>query len=97
MKIKRQVSKSPESCGLTEVEEKILDIPIKPGMLEGTEIVFPNEGDEGPTIMPGKYLGRKNMKNFSFAKAKLFLVLQLILSSKYLIDHMIFLSEKEPI
>jgi len=34
--------------------EKILTIPIKPGIPAGTRIVFPEEGDQGPTKIPGK-------------------------------------------
>lgn len=34
--------------------EKILTIPIKPGIPSGTRIVFPEEGDQGPTKVPGK-------------------------------------------
>ncbi|XP_029173091.1 dnaJ homolog subfamily B member 13-like [Nylanderia fulva] len=32
--------------------EKILTIPIKPGIPSGTRIVFPEEGDQGPTKIP---------------------------------------------
>ncbi|XP_024874202.1 dnaJ homolog subfamily B member 13-like [Temnothorax curvispinosus] len=32
--------------------EKILTIPIKPGIPAGTRIVFPEEGDQGPTKIP---------------------------------------------
>ncbi|CAL1680303.1 unnamed protein product [Lasius platythorax] len=32
--------------------EKILTIPIKPGIPPGTRIVFPEEGDQGPTKIP---------------------------------------------
>lgn len=32
----------------TEVKEKILSIPIKPGIRPGTQIVFPEEGDQNP-------------------------------------------------
>lgn len=33
---------------------KILTIPIKPGIPSGTRIVFPEEGDQGSTKIPGK-------------------------------------------
>ncbi|XP_044752001.1 dnaJ homolog subfamily B member 13-like [Coccinella septempunctata] len=36
----------------TEVTEKILSIPIKPGMRPGTEIVFFEEGDQHPAYEP---------------------------------------------
>lgn len=36
----------------TEVREKILCIPIKPGIRPGTEIVFSEEGDQNPTHIP---------------------------------------------
>lgn len=35
--------------------EKILTIPIKPGIPAGTKIVFPEEGDQGPMKIPGKF------------------------------------------
>lgn len=54
MKIKKQVLISAESGGQTELQEKILEVPIKPGMLQGAEIRFPQEGDQGPTVIPGK-------------------------------------------
>lgn len=37
---------------------KILTIPIKPGIPAGTEIVFPEEGDQGPSKIPGKSVHR---------------------------------------
>lgn len=37
----------------TEVREKILSVPIKPGVRPGTEIVFPEEGDENPLHISG--------------------------------------------
>ncbi|XP_001601548.1 dnaJ homolog subfamily B member 13 isoform X2 [Nasonia vitripennis] len=36
----------------TALEEKILSIPIMPGMPSGAKIVFPEEGDQGPTKIP---------------------------------------------
>lgn len=39
----------------TEVREKILTIPIKPGIRPGTEIIFPEEGDQNPTQIPGLF------------------------------------------
>ncbi|XP_066999256.2 dnaJ homolog subfamily B member 13 [Anabrus simplex] len=36
----------------TELREKILCIPIKPGLPPGTVFTFPEEGDQGPTIIP---------------------------------------------
>lgn len=53
MKIHRLVFISEDSSK-TEVKEKILTIPIKPGMRSGVEIVFPEEGDQNPTHIPGK-------------------------------------------
>lgn len=38
----------------TEIREKILTIPIKPGIRPGTEIVFPEEGDQNPAYISGK-------------------------------------------
>ena len=37
----------------TSMKEKILTINVKPGWKEGTKITFPNEGDQGPNIIPG--------------------------------------------
>lgn len=53
MKVRRQEMISAESEGQTELREKILDVPVKPGMLLGSKITFPEEGDQGPTIIPG--------------------------------------------
>lgn len=39
----------------TEIKEKILTVPIKPGIRPGTEITFPEEGDQNPTQIPGLY------------------------------------------
>ncbi|KAL1508992.1 hypothetical protein ABEB36_003801 [Hypothenemus hampei] len=36
----------------TDICEKILTIPIKPGIRAGTEISFPNEGDQNPAHIP---------------------------------------------
>lgn len=44
----------------TEVREKILSIPIKPGIRPGTQIVFPEEGDQNPAQISGR--------NFFFMK-----------------------------
>lgn len=43
-----------EDQSRTEVREKILTIPIKPGIRTGVEIVFPEEGDQNPTHIPGE-------------------------------------------
>lgn len=40
----------------TEIREKILSIPIKPGIRPKTEIIFPEEGDQNPTQIAGVYL-----------------------------------------
>lgn len=53
MKIHRLVFISEDSSK-TEIREKILTIPIKPGMRPGVEIVFPEEGDQNPTHIPGE-------------------------------------------
>lgn len=36
----------------TSMEEKVLEIVVKAGWKAGTTITFPNEGDEGPGIVP---------------------------------------------
>lgn len=48
MKIQRLEYTSPDQSK-TKVREKILSIPIKPGIPAGTEIVMPEEGDQNPT------------------------------------------------
>lgn len=37
------------------MKEKILTIPIKPGISTGTQITFPEEGDQGPSKIPGEF------------------------------------------
>ena len=61
MKIQRLVlhegggaGRDKEEVGTTRPEEKILSIPIMPGMPPGARIVFPEEGDQGPTKIPGE-------------------------------------------
>ncbi|CAG9772033.1 unnamed protein product [Ceutorhynchus assimilis] len=51
MKIHRLVFVDEEK-NVTEVREKILTIPIKPGIRAGTEIVFANEGDQDAAHIP---------------------------------------------
>ncbi|XP_051176609.1 dnaJ homolog subfamily B member 13-like [Leptopilina boulardi] len=51
MKIQRLVLIG-EDKATTEMNEKILTIHIKPGLPSGTKIVFPEEGDQGPTKIP---------------------------------------------
>ncbi|XP_053972294.1 dnaJ homolog subfamily B member 13-like [Hylaeus volcanicus] len=51
MKIQRLVLVEDDKCR-TVTKEKILTIPIKPGIPTGTRIIFPNEGDQGPTKIP---------------------------------------------
>lgn len=51
MKIHRLVFIDEERTR-TDVRESILTIPIKPGVRAGTEIVFPNEGDQNPAHIP---------------------------------------------
>lgn len=53
MKIQRLVLVGDDKSK-TVTKEKILTIPIKPGIPTGTRIVFPEEGDQGPTKIPGK-------------------------------------------
>lgn len=52
MKIQRLVLVGDDKSK-TVTREKILTIPIKPGIPRGTRIVFPEEGDQGPTKIPG--------------------------------------------
>ena len=55
MKIQRLVLVGDDKAN-TELREKILTIPIKPGLPTGTRIVFPEEGDQGPSKIPGKFI-----------------------------------------
>ncbi|XP_018329395.1 dnaJ homolog subfamily B member 13-like [Agrilus planipennis] len=41
-----------EKKNRTEIKEKILSIPIKPGLRPKTQIVCPEEGDQNPTQIP---------------------------------------------
>ncbi|XP_034191882.1 dnaJ homolog subfamily B member 13 isoform X1 [Osmia lignaria lignaria] len=51
MKIQRLVLVGDDKSK-TVTKEKILTIPIKPGIPTGTRIIFPEEGDQGPTKIP---------------------------------------------
>lgn len=51
MKIQKLVL---DDMSMTVPTEKILTIPIKPGIPAGTRIVFSEEGDQGTTKIPGK-------------------------------------------
>ena len=37
----------------TSVREKLLTITVERGWKEGTQIIFPKEGDQGPNCIPG--------------------------------------------
>lgn len=50
MKISRRVLKSDGRS--TRMEEKVLEINVKPGWKEGTKITFPKEGDQSPGHIP---------------------------------------------
>nr|XP_012139886.1 PREDICTED: dnaJ homolog subfamily B member 13-like [Megachile rotundata] len=63
MKIQRLVLVGDEKS-TTVTKEKILTIPIKPGMPTGTRIIFPEEGDQGPTKIPGKLLHQLTCKRY---------------------------------
>lgn len=51
MKIQRLVF-TDESCSELRLKEKVLSIPFRPGIYPNTEIVFKEEGDQGPTRIP---------------------------------------------
>ncbi|CAH0713917.1 unnamed protein product, partial [Brenthis ino] len=51
MKIQRLVF-TDETCSELKLREKVLSIPIKPGIYPNTEIKFKEEGDQGPTRIP---------------------------------------------
>lgn len=53
MKIHRLAFVNDERT-ITDIREKILTIPIKPGIRPNTEIIFSEEGDENPAYIPGK-------------------------------------------
>ena len=38
----------------SSVRDKILNITVRKGWLPDTAITFPNEGDQGPNIIPGE-------------------------------------------
>ncbi|XP_014255726.1 dnaJ homolog subfamily B member 13-like [Cimex lectularius] len=42
-----------EDCDATELQEKLLNVNITPGIPVGTQITFPECGDMGPSIIPG--------------------------------------------
>lgn len=52
MKIQRRVFVDDNET-TTEIVEKILTIPIKPGLPQGTPFEFKEVGDQGHTIIPG--------------------------------------------
>lgn len=52
MKILRNVFED-DTEQTTMPEEKVLTIPIKPGLPPGTKFTFPEVGDQGHTIIPG--------------------------------------------
>lgn len=58
MKIRRMVlvGGEEEDAPTTKPEDKILSIPVMPGMPSGAKIVFPEEGDQSPTKIPGEIL-----------------------------------------
>lgn len=51
MKIQRLVF-TDESCAELKLREKVLSIPIRPGIYPNTEVRFKEEGDQGPTRIP---------------------------------------------
>lgn len=51
MKIQRLVF-TDETCSELKLREKVLSIPIKPGIYPNTEVTFKEEGDQGPTRIP---------------------------------------------
>ena len=50
MKISRKVLNADGQS--TRIEEKVLEINVKPGWKEGTKITFPKEGDQHPNRVP---------------------------------------------
>lgn len=69
MKIHRLVFVNDEKT-ITEIREKILAIPIKPGIRPNTEIIFIEEGDENPAYIPGKYFPFTNLETTAINKLK---------------------------
>lgn len=51
MKIQRLVF-TDETCTELKLREKVLSIPIRPGIYPNTEVKFKEEGDQGPTRIP---------------------------------------------
>lgn len=58
MKIQHRVFVD-DTDDVTKVHEKILTIPIKPGLPPGTEITFTESGDQGHTIIAGLFQHKK--------------------------------------
>lgn len=58
-----------EEQARTEIREKILSIPIKPGMKPNTEIIFPEEGDQNPTQISGIYTNCKHRNSVAAVDA----------------------------
>ncbi|XP_043996245.1 dnaJ homolog subfamily B member 13 [Gambusia affinis] len=50
IKISRRVMNEDEQT--SSIKDKILTIEVKPGWTEGTRIIFPKEGDQGPNCIP---------------------------------------------
>ena len=69
MKIQRLILVDDDKSH-TVLREKILTIPIKPGLPAGIKIVFPEEGDQGPTKVPGKIKLFLSKKYNSYLKIK---------------------------
>lgn len=59
----------------TELVERILDIHIKPGILPGTKFTFPEEGDQGPTIIPGRFYIAVRLRNTSLETNNIIIII----------------------
>ena len=50
----------------SSIREKILTITVKKGWKPGTKITFPEEGDQGPNNVPGKFQPHPVTYTFNF-------------------------------
>lgn len=42
-----------KDCQTTDIKEKVLSMIIHPGFREGSTLIFKEEGNQGPNIIPG--------------------------------------------
>ena len=69
----------------SSIRDKILTITVKKGWKPETRITFPEEGDQGPNNVPGKYQVYNTILNLisAYAPLTLFPIKHLLTSLKY--------------